>query len=138
MALVLLLVDANAWVINIALIILGLAACFACVIWGQWAEERFNQKDPGAVVADEVAGQSLCLLLLPYHQVDWTITIIMLIAAFFLFRVFDILKLPPANQMQKLVGGWGILVDDLVAGLQAWIPLLIVFWIIATKVPLAG
>lgn len=135
---VLLLASANIWIINGALIVLCLIACIACIIWGRWAEQRFNQKDPGAVVADEVAGQSLCLLVLPYYQLDWTVTIIMLIAAFFLFRIFDILKLPPANQLQRLPGGWGILVDDLVAGVQAWIPMLIVFWLIATKTPLAG
>lgn len=138
LVLVLLLLDTEAWIINVALIILGLIACVACVIWGQWAEQRFNQKDPSPMVADEVAGQSLCLILLPYHQVNWTITIIMLIAAFLAFRILDILKLPPAYQVQRLSGGWGILVDDLVAGLQAWIPLLIIFWLIASQMPLAG
>ncbi|MDG2055469.1 MAG: phosphatidylglycerophosphatase A [Phycisphaerales bacterium] len=137
-AFVLLLANANVWIVNGALIVLCLIACIACIIWGRWAEQRFNQKDPGAVVADEVAGQSLCLLALPYYQFDWTVTIIMLAAAFFLFRIFDILKLPPANQLQRLPEGWGILVDDLVAGVQAWIPMLIVFWLIATKTPLAG
>ena len=39
---------------------------------------------------------------------------------FVLFRIFDILKLPPANQIQNLKGGSGILLDDIVAGAQAW------------------
>ncbi|NOG55763.1 MAG: hypothetical protein HND57_15790 [Planctomycetes bacterium] len=40
-------------------------------------------------------------------------------AAFFLFRIFDIIKVPPANLMEQFPGGWGILLDDLLAGLYA-------------------
>ena len=44
-----------------------------------------------------------------------------LLLVFLAFRIFDILKLPPANGLQRVPGGWGILLDDLVAGVQALI-----------------
>ena len=55
--------------------------------------------------------------------------------AFVLFRVFDILKLPPANRIQNLKGGSGILLDDIVAGAQAWVTLkIILLWKTPTEV----
>ena len=75
--------------------------------------------DPGQVVCDEVAGMSLCLLLLPWHDPDWQDSLIQAVVAFLLFRAFDILKPPPIEQSQQLRGGWGVLVDDLLAGLAA-------------------
>ncbi len=94
----------------------------ACVLFGDAAEARFNKKDPGEVVADEVAGQSIALLALPL-AVDasfWQISFACMLA-FFSFRFFDILKPPPANGMQKLPAGWGVLIDDLFAGVYALI-----------------
>ena len=55
--------------------------------------------------------------------------------AFVLFRIFDILKLPPANRIQNLKGGSGILLDDIVAGVQAWAVLkLLLLWKSPTEV----
>jgi phosphatidylglycerophosphatase A len=51
------------------------------------------------------------------EQGTWTLAQTAL--AFLLFRLFDILKLPPARGLQRLKGGLGILIDDLIAGLQA-------------------
>ena len=50
-----------------------------------------------------------------------------LASAFFLFRFFDIAKLAPANHLERLPGGWGILCDDLAAGIQTNIVLQVVF-----------
>jgi phosphatidylglycerophosphatase A len=69
--------------------------------------------DPGFVVIDEVAGQWIALLGSP---VDWRHALIALI----LFRLFDITKPPPARQLERLPAGWGIVFDDVAAGLYAW------------------
>lgn len=88
----------------------------ALVLAGFWsaaeAARRLGQKDPGAVVIDEFAGQFLALLALPH---SWPV----LAAGFLLFRLFDIVKPPPARRLEALPGAAGIMADDLVAGLYA-------------------
>lgn len=69
-------------------------------------------KDPQIVVIDEVAGQLVALIAVP---LTWKC----LLAGFILFRVFDILKPPPVRQLERLPEGFGIVVDDLGAGLYA-------------------
>lgn len=98
--------------------------CVSCVAFGEWAEAKFGKKDAGQIVADEAAGQVIPLLLLATIGVSgfWDATLTVG-AAFVLFRIFDVLKPPPANAMQKLHAGWGVLVDDLFAGLYAAIAL---------------
>jgi len=78
---------------------------------GDWAEKRFGKKDPGAFVLDEVAGYLVTVAWLGFY--GWP----QLIAAFFIFRVFDIFKPPPARRLESLPGGLGIMIDDIVAGL---------------------
>ena len=104
------------------LTVLGSAACW---VFGRAAEAHCAGKDPSLVVADETAGQAFMLMLgVPWLTMDSTancVANVMLAGtAFVLFRIFDILKLPPANQIQHLKGGSGILLDDIVAGAQAW------------------
>ncbi len=96
----------------------------AFVIAGLWAAEEEGQRrrleDPGPVVIDEVAGQWLCYLVaLPFAPVDFTPLVIFVAAGFFLFRLFDIVKPWPANSLEKLHGGLGIMADDLAAGIYA-------------------
>ncbi|HEY3098425.1 MAG TPA: phosphatidylglycerophosphatase A [Methylomirabilota bacterium] len=90
----------------------------AVTVIGTWAadhaERALGAKDPGAIVIDEVAGMTLSVLTLP-------LTPLVLALAFVLFRVFDIVKPPPARQAQALPGGFGVMVDDLVAGFYALI-----------------
>ena len=76
------------------------------------AEKHFNKKDPRPCVIDEVAGQMLSLLLVPHN-------IYLYGAGFFLFRVFDILKPFPVRNAEKIPGGFGIMLDDIAAGLYA-------------------
>lgn len=89
-----------------------------CVSLGRFAEQTFGKKDPGQVTIDEWAGQALALVALP-TALTWSNRLTVAITAFLLFRLFDILKPAPANRLQALPAGWGILVDDLIAGLYA-------------------
>lgn len=77
------------------------------------AARESGRKDPGFVVVDEVSGQWIALLFCP---VDWHHGLI----AFALFRLFDITKPFPARQLESLPEGWGIVFDDVAAGLYAW------------------
>lgn len=97
---------------------------FGSLFIGGYAERRFGKKDPGQVVIDEVGGQALTLMFLPSFAVVgfWGATLTVG-AAFVLFRVMDILKPPPAYILQRLKGGLGIVIDDLLAGLYALIVL---------------
>jgi len=83
---------------------------------GVWAAgvaaPRLGAKDPGAVVVDEAAGLLVTLLGVP-------ITWISVAGAFVLFRIMDILKPAPARRAESLPGGWGIMADDLIAGVYA-------------------
>lgn len=112
----------DAWMLNAIIAFFGLFFAIACVRFGDRAEAMFKRKDPPEVVADEAAGQSLALLGLPWFWGDgwwWNISIALI--AFFAFRVFDIIKPQPAERLQSLRGGLGILLDDLVAGVYAGI-----------------
>jgi len=90
------------------------AALFALV--GTWAADRaaahLGASDPGPVVVDEIAGQLVTLMFVP-------IAPRVLIAAFLLFRALDVIKPWPANRLEALPGGSGIMADDLMAGLYA-------------------
>lgn len=110
--------------ISIAAAIMAIGATLTCIALGEYAERRFGRKDPSEVVIDEVAGQGVALLFIPAFAIEtfWRATLT-LGAAFVLFRIFDILKPPPADAMQRLKGGLGVVVDDLFAGLYAAIVL---------------
>jgi phosphatidylglycerophosphatase A len=69
-------------------------------------------KDPQFVVIDEVAGQLIALVAVPLAWKSF-------LAAFILFRVFDIVKPPPVRQLESLREGAGIVLDDIAAGLYA-------------------
>jgi phosphatidylglycerophosphatase A len=87
------------------------------------AARESGRKDPGFVVVDEVAGQWIALLGSP---ADWKHGLMALV----LFRLFDITKPWPARQLESLPDGWGIVFDDVAAGLYAWgIASLLRLWI---------
>jgi len=89
---------------------------------GTWAASRTEKlsgrKDPGKVVVDEVAGQFIALIPVPFMVTPawWA-----MILAFILFRFFDIVKPYPARKLESLPGGLGIMADDLIAGVYAGI-----------------
>jgi len=100
-------------------------AVLAVVIFGLgvWsagkAEQAFGRVDPGQVVIDEVMGQVITFIATP------RISRVGLIAGFILFRIFDIIKPFPARRCERFPGGWGIMLDDGVAGLYSLIALVI-------------
>ena len=98
-----------------------LLAILLVTVAGIWAasrvERRERKKDPGKVVIDEVAGQLIALL-----PIGLTLTAswrVWAVAAFFLFRLFDIVKPYPARKWESLPSGLGIVADDLAAGAYA-------------------
>ncbi|HEX5411951.1 MAG TPA: phosphatidylglycerophosphatase A [Terriglobia bacterium] len=84
---------------------------------GVWAagetEKFFAHTDPSHVVIDEVVGQMLAFLLVPHAS--WKV----LLGGLALFRLFDITKPFPAGRAERLPGGWGIMIDDVLAGVYA-------------------
>ncbi|MCC5863015.1 MAG: phosphatidylglycerophosphatase A [Gammaproteobacteria bacterium] len=93
-------------------------ACIGGVLVCGVSARRLGVHDHPAIVWDEIAAFLLLALLLPAQGVGW------LLAAFLLFRLFDIWKPWPIREMDhRIHGGTGIMLDDLVAALYAWVPL---------------
>jgi phosphatidylglycerophosphatase A len=94
---------------------LSLAACAVLYVLGrslgEWSERRAGRKDPGFFVLDEVIGYLITCL--------WTRgpSPLALALAFFVFRFLDVVKPPPARALERMGGGDGILLDDVMAGL---------------------
>ena len=93
---------------------IGLAALvfLVGVAAGGHVAARSGIKDPGIVVVDEIVGMWISLLFLPFGPATAFL-------AFFLFRLMDVLKPYPARDLEALPGGWGIMVDDVFAGIYA-------------------
>lgn len=93
---------------------------------GVWASARAESvlgvHDPGEVVVDEWLGLWLCYAWFP--SLTWWEYLL----GFALFRYFDILKPGPIKALQRLPGGWGVVADDLLAGLAAAVCLGLVYW----------
>jgi phosphatidylglycerophosphatase A len=102
-----------AWIHAINLI-LFLLFCFL----GIWASSRavklFENKDPQRVVVDEVIGQLIVFLFVPF-DISWKL----ILAGFLLFRLFDIWKPYPIDSLQNLPAGIGVCADDVLAGVYA-------------------
>jgi phosphatidylglycerophosphatase A len=96
--------------------IVGLIAFFfLAVVTSGSAEKIIDTKDPGVIVIDEIIGMLIALIGAPATPVVWIIV-------FFLFRFFDIVKPFPVNWPDRhLNGGWGIVMDDLFAGIYTLI-----------------
>ncbi len=98
----------NPWVLGA----MALGAGVINVACGKWIEARWG-KDPGEVVIDEAAGQWIALMAPICAREPW----LAYTAAFFLFRIFDILKPLGARRLEALPRGWGILLDDVLSGI---------------------
>jgi len=96
----------------------------ALLIPGVWAAgavaKRLEITDPGVVVVDEVVGQWVTLVgAVAFNWKSW-------LGCFLLFRLFDIWKPPPVRQLERLPGGWGIMADDVMAGLYGALVIFVV------------
>jgi phosphatidylglycerophosphatase A len=107
------------WQILVA-ILLSLAVILIGIPAATRMAQTHGKKDPSFVVIDEVAGQLIALIAAP---ITWK----SLLAAFILFRAFDILKPPPVRQLERLPQGTGIMVDDVGAGLYALVIMQLLF-----------
>ena len=95
-----------------------------------WYAERFifRKKDPQQVVIDEIAGILITFSLFKFS--DDIKGLIIVILGFIFFRIFDILKPPPIKISQRLRGGFGIVVDDLIAGAYSCLLLFLIMKLI--------
>jgi len=98
-----------------ALILCLLGVSLVHFVLTPWSQNYWKDSDPGNFVLDEVAGYLVVPILIRTGPL-WFIVV----AGFLLFRIFDIIKIPPARQIDRTMHtGWGILLDDLVSGLYA-------------------
>ena len=96
-----------------------IAFTFGAVWSSQVSRRLLGPTDPSEVVIDEVAGFLLTMLFLPHSRT-------ILFAGFILFRFFDIIKPYPIKRIERLKGGYGIVMDDMMAGLYAHMGLRII------------
>lgn len=94
---------------------------------GTWAERHLGGKDPGPVVIDEVAGYLVTVAVFAVCF-DRPLAFGGHVAAFVLFRIVDVLKPPPGSWCEKLPGGLGIMLDDVVLGLYSGGALALLGW----------
>jgi phosphatidylglycerophosphatase A len=103
-----------------------IASIVAVFLVGTWAataaETHFGGIDPGPVVIDEVLGMLVTLALSPVSATG-------ALAGFVLFRIFDVVKPPPCNRLERLPGGWGVMCDDLMAAIYAHVCVRLLAWV---------
>ena len=97
-----------------------LIGLFFMGVYTSGACEKAWGKDPRCVVIDEFVGFFVTVSLLPQ-------SVLVGIVGFFVFRILDIIKPPPARQVEALSGGWGIVADDVVVGIYGH--LILILWL---------
>ncbi len=117
-ALVLWLAGPNSWLLAAVMAGVVVVGCAGCLAWGPWMKEAFNRNDPSQCTLDEWAGQAIALIHVPLG-IGWGWHGVAIGVAFLAFRVFDILKPPPARQAEAFPDGLGVVADDLIAGVYA-------------------
>ena len=97
---------------------------FGLGIWSSTVATRhFGDEDPSVVVIDEVVGMLITLLWVP---VGWFGVMVGFVA----FRAFDIIKPFPTSSAERLPGGWGIMIDDVIAGIYAQMSIRLLGWLV--------
>jgi phosphatidylglycerophosphatase A len=94
------------------ILLAGILFVFFAGVWSSGLVEKQWGKDPNRVVVDELLGMWVALFLLPFN---WKY----ILAAFLIFRFFDIVKPLYIRKAEQLPSGWGIMADDLLAGIYA-------------------
>lgn len=98
------------------------------MVYGIYLGNKFEAeygKDPAQCTVDEVVGMWISLVALPK-------TVGIVAAAFFLWRILDIIKLPPARNLERLKGGLGIMIDDVISGIYTLIIMHLVLYLLGT------
>jgi len=98
------------------------------MVYGIYVGNKFESeygKDPSQCTVDEVVGTWISLIALPK-------TIGIIITAFFLWRILDIIKPPPARNLERLKGGLGIMIDDVISGIYTLIIMHLVVYLLGT------
>ena len=108
-------------VMSFVMLVLAVGFSLACIKFAPDIIAKTGKKDPSEVVADEAAGQAVTFL--GAYAAGFNNILIVTAIGFFAFRFFDILKPPPCRRLEKLKEGYGILADDLMAGVYAAIVL---------------
>ncbi len=93
-------------------------------VWSAGEAESYFGHDSKKIVIDEWAGMFITLLLVPYSLTNYLI-------AFVVFRALDVIKIFPARPAEKLPGGWGVTMDDVVAAIQSNVATRLIILIIA-------
>jgi len=106
---------------QVAFVILTVITIVASV-WIAGEGEKYFGHDSKKIVIDEWAGMFITLLFIPYSLTNYLI-------AFVVFRALDVIKIFPARQAEKLPGGWGVTMDDVVAGIQSNIVTFIIIYL---------
>lgn len=95
-------------------LILLVGLTFGAIKISTAAAETMHVKDPQIIIADEIVGFMIANFLAPLRWAP-------LLLGFLLFRIFDIAKIYPAARLEKLPGGTGIVLDDVLAGVYAFV-----------------
>jgi phosphatidylglycerophosphatase A len=109
--------------VSFGIALLTLATFTLLAIWvSEKSEAIFREKDSPKIVIDEIAGFLLANFLSPpaFRPI---------VAAFLLFRFFDIIKVPPASWAERLPGGFGVVLDDLVSAVYTFLILRLLFFL---------
>lgn len=109
------LVQANSWVYSIVTVLSSIVGIWICGI----AADKLGEHDFGGIVWDEITGFLITMWFVPFSWQN-------LIVGFVLFRIFDIIKPWPIRWIDKKIsGGFGIMLDDVIAGLMAGLVLVV-------------
>ena len=96
---------------------------FLLSVWSAGHVEEDLGHDSKKIVIDEWVGMFIALIFIPFSLTSYLI-------AFIAFRFFDVVKIPPAKQAEKLPLGWGVTLDDVIAGIQANIVTQIILFVL--------
>jgi phosphatidylglycerophosphatase A len=140
------------WLHVVVQLMLCAMACAGCLHHGGKVEAVVGRKDPGVVVVDEVAGMALTLVLAlagvvivgapnagaVTRALPMSLALTAATASFFWFRVMDVIKPPPARGLQRVPGGAGVLIDDLVVAPYAAIAVVVSLELMVRLQPMGG
>ena len=140
---------APVWLHVVVQLVLCAMASAGCLHHGGKVEAVVGRKDPGVVVVDEVAGMALTLVIALVgiatvgapnadavtRAMPMSLVLTTAVASFFWFRVMDVIKPPPARGLQRVPGGAGVLIDDLVVAPYAAIAVVVTLELIVRLGP---